>query len=125
MTNYKAKFAEALKTPKALKNIAERPRLPVSLLQENSLYQIVLDSKLNKTKLRFYWNNKLNPLILPPTKGFDEMTHEENGGEIIFLKNFSNVIFIAYRAPYSVFYSLDKQRIVFRNGHKCVTFIKV
>jgi hypothetical protein len=103
-----------------------KPRIPVYKLQPNGLYQILVSDKLsNKNKLRFYWNPGLNPLKLPSNEIFDCLAEEEHGGEITFLKTGSNVIFIAYQCPFSVFYSLDKQRIIFRKSHKFVEFVKV
>lgn len=95
-------------------------------LTPNGLYKIFLNKELNKDKMVFYWNFLLNPLDGPQiSKYLYWMTKEQNGGETFYLKNGSNVIFLDNWKPFGIFYSLDKQKILFRPHMKFVYFNEV
>lgn len=110
----------------SLKSLIKRERLDVWQLLPNGLYQAFLDPKLGKDKMRFYWNPKMNPLSPPRTyRDFSRLMNEDFGGEVFYLKNQSNVIFINYWKSFAVFYSLDKQKLLFRNNLKSLYFHKL
>ena len=104
----------------------EKEKLSIWQLLPNDLYQAFLDPSLGKDKMRFYWNQKMNPLNPPATqKEFIRLTNEDCGGEVFYLKNRSNVIFINYWKSFAVFYSLDKQKLLFRQHMKSLYFHKL
>lgn len=101
----------------------QKKKLTIWELLPNDLYQAHLEPSIGKDKMRFYWNPKLNPFNPPATqKEFTKLTNEDIGGEVVYLKNKSNVIFINYWKSFAVFYSLEKQKLLFRQHMTSIYF---
>lgn len=117
-------LAKHLFPKKAL--LQKREKLDIWKLLPNELYKAYLEPSIGKDKMRFYWNPKMNPLNPPKTqREFARLMNEDNGGEVFYLKNGANVIFINYWKTFSVFYSLDKQKLLFRQHMKSIYFNKL